>query len=85
LLQAQATGIPVVSTYHSGIPRIVDEGLSALLVPERDVDALSAALKEVVTNPDSWPEMGRAGREYVEEGYSIPALVERLERIYETR
>lgn len=84
LLQAQATGIPVVSTYHSGIPRIVDDSNSALLVPERDADALASALETIVTNPESWSEMGQAGRKYVEEQYSISALVDRLETIYKT-
>jgi colanic acid/amylovoran biosynthesis glycosyltransferase len=84
LLQAQATGIPIVSTYHSGIPRIVDDSKSALLVPERDVDALAEAIETLATDPESWSEMGRAGRDYVKQQYSIPALIDRLETIYET-
>lgn len=82
LLQAQATGIPIISTYHSGIPRIVDEGESAILVPERDVEATTDAIRTLVEDPEQWVEMGRSGRRYVEKEYSIEALSERLLALY---
>lgn len=82
LLQAQATGIPVVSTYHSGIPHIVDEGNSAILVPERDADALAEAVRSLAKQPERWPTMGRNGREFVEETHSLSALSERLVELY---
>jgi colanic acid/amylovoran biosynthesis glycosyltransferase len=85
LLEAQAQGVPVVTTRHAGIPEVVDEDGSALLVPPRDVGALAEALWEVVTSPDRWDEMGKRGRRYVEERHSIPAAARRLEDIYGVR
>jgi colanic acid/amylovoran biosynthesis glycosyltransferase len=82
LLEAQACGLPVVSTYHAGIPEIVSDGHSGLLVPERDVEALTRRLRTLLEHDERWSEMGRAGRGYVENNHSIPVVVDGLERIY---
>ena len=82
LLEAQDCGLPVVSTYHAGIPEIVADGHSGLLVPERDTEALTRRLRTLVEHDERWAEMGRAGRRYVEENHSIPAVVEGLEALY---
>jgi colanic acid/amylovoran biosynthesis glycosyltransferase len=60
-------GLPVVSTQHSGIPELVENGVSGFLVPERNVDALYDKLKCLIQNPNMWSEMGRHGRNYVQE------------------
>lgn len=82
LLEAQAVGLPVVSTYHAGIPEIVADGEAGVLVPEKDVEALVSALKQLLEAPDLRAEMGRQGRQNVEQTHSIPAVVEGLEAIY---
>lgn len=83
LMEAQAQGLPIVSTLHSGIPEIVLDGQSSFLVPEQDVDALAERLEYLIEHPDLWPEMGRAGRKFVEEHHDIKKLNRRLVRIYE--
>jgi len=84
LLEAQATGLPVVSTYHAGIPEIVDDGGSGLLVPERDVKALAEAV-ETLANDDTWWEpMGKRGRELVEQNHSIETVSADLVDLYQT-
>lgn len=45
ILEAQATGLPVISSYHADIPEVVVDGKSALLAPERDVGALAKHLR----------------------------------------
>lgn len=82
LLEAQAIGLPVISTHHAGIPEIVDDGDSGLLVPERDSEALAAALRECLECPERWAEMGSAGRKLVRERHSPDNLVESLEFVY---
>jgi len=82
LQEAQATGLPVLSTLHNGIPDGVRDGESGFLVPERDVDALAARLTELVEHPDRWPAMGRAGRAHVEANYDVDRLTDRLVEIY---
>lgn len=78
LMEAMATGMPVVSTTHSGIPELVQDGVSGLLVPERDDTALAAALARLIDRPAAWPDMGRAGRRQVLEHFDIATLNDRL-------
>ncbi|NER33279.1 MAG: colanic acid biosynthesis glycosyltransferase WcaL [Oscillatoria sp. SIO1A7] len=83
LMEAMAMGLPVVSTQHSGIPELVQDGVSGFLVPERDVDALADKLEYLIGHSERWPEMGRAGRAYIEECYDINKLNDRLVEIYQ--
>jgi colanic acid/amylovoran biosynthesis glycosyltransferase len=84
ILEAQMCGLPVVATYHSGIPEEVVEGKSALLVKERNTEELTERLGLLVDRPDLWPAMGRAGREFVEQRFDIQTLNEELNDLYET-
>lgn len=77
-----AMGLPVVSTQHSGIPELIENGISGFLVPERDSDALVDRLSYLIEHPEVWPEMGRVGRAFVEEHYNINKLNDRLDEIY---
>ena len=83
LLEAMATGLPVIATRHADIPFIVPEGTAGLLVPEGDVTALAQALDALLNRPDRWPDMGRAGREHVRQQHDVPRVMEQLEAIYD--
>ncbi len=82
LMEASSSGLPILSTWHSGIPEIVLDGESGFLVPERDAEALAARLVELLCAPESWSRMGRAGRRHVEAEFDIRALNRRLREIY---
>lgn len=82
LKEAMALGLPVVSTYHGGIPELVEDGVSGLLVPERDADAIAQALTTLIEQPEHWPAMGEAGRAYVEAHFNLDSLNDRLVTIY---
>jgi len=82
LMEALAMGLPVVSTFHSGIPELVQDGISGHLVPERDVDALSEKLAHLIEHPEVWPEMGSKGRAFVEQEFDIDKLNEQLIRLF---
>lgn len=82
LLEAQASGLPVVSTFHADIPEVVLDGETGFLVPERDSRALTDRLSHLLKNPDRWPEIGLAGRRHIERRYNIHREVEALEKIY---
>jgi colanic acid/amylovoran biosynthesis glycosyltransferase len=64
IAEAMATGLPIVSTRHSGIPEHVEHGVSGLLVAEGDVDGMAAALARLLDDPAAAQAMGRAGRAY---------------------
>jgi colanic acid/amylovoran biosynthesis glycosyltransferase len=83
LMESLAQGLPVLSTQHSGIPELVQDGKSGFLVPERDVDALAERLEYLVKHPELWPAMGRAGRDYVERHYDISKLNDQLAQLYQ--
>lgn len=84
IIEAQATGLPVISSYHADIPEVVVDGKSALLAPERDVEILAKHLEYLVEHPDVWGRMGRTGREHVEKEYDVMAQVGKLEIIYDS-
>jgi len=78
LMEAMARGIPVISTYHSGIPELVQDGVSGFLVPEGDDDALARAIERTIDSAPEWPEIGRASRRMVEEEFDRRKLGLRL-------
>ena len=80
--EAMALGVPVISTYHSGIPELVQDGKSGFLVAERDVDGLAEKLIYLIEHQELWSEIGQAGREYVIQNYDINRLNDRLLEIY---
>lgn len=79
LMEASATGMPVISTFHAGIPESVADGVSGCLVPEGDVDGIVEAVSYLLENPDRWGEMGRAGRAIVEARHDREKLNKELE------
>jgi colanic acid/amylovoran/stewartan biosynthesis glycosyltransferase WcaL/AmsK/CpsK len=85
LLEAQATGIPVVATRVGGVPEMVREGRSAILVDAGDAPALTAALQGLADHPEDWPAMGREGRAHVEAHHNIERLKPRLAEILRGR
>jgi colanic acid/amylovoran biosynthesis glycosyltransferase len=83
LMEAMAKGLPVISTYHAGIPELINDGVSGLLVPERDTEALTEKLKYLIEHLEIWPKMAAAGREHVRTHHNIDALNDRLVYLFE--
>lgn len=83
LKEAMATGMPVVSTRHSGVPELVQDGTSGFLVDERDIEGLADRLAFLADAPERWPSLGRAGREAVARDFDIEDLNDDLVTRYE--
>lgn len=83
ILEAQAMETPVVATRHAGNAEGVDEGRSALVVEERDVEGLAQALRFFLVDPGAAQAFGMAGREFVESRFAIAAQASGLERLYD--
>jgi glycosyltransferase involved in cell wall biosynthesis len=88
LLEAMATGLPVITTNVSGMGEAVLHGKTGLLVPPRDSDALADALTLMIADPSRWEEWGRAGRARIESYYSWTVAAEKwvtvIERVLQT-
>lgn len=82
LLEAQATGVPIVATKVGGIPQAVDSGESALLAPPKDPTSLSHHIEYLSKNPEELVKMGQTGREYVEEHFDIESLNDDLDHLF---
>ena len=80
--EAMATGLPVVSTLHGGIPELVTDESEGLLVPEKSVQLLAEKLMYLIENPSVRREMGQKGRVKVEDSFDSSKQVRKLEAIY---
>jgi colanic acid/amylovoran biosynthesis glycosyltransferase len=83
LMEAQACGLPVVSTRHSGIPELVHDGKSGLLADERDVPGIANAIIWLIEHSEEWINMGKEGRKIVEANFNIHTLNQELVSLYE--
>ncbi|MDZ7369780.1 MAG: glycosyltransferase family 4 protein [candidate division KSB1 bacterium] len=82
IAEAMAMELPVVSTNISGIPELVADGETGLLVPQNDVDALAAAMLRLLKNRDMRLNFGAAGRERVIKNFDSQSCLADLYRFY---
>jgi glycosyltransferase involved in cell wall biosynthesis len=83
VVEAAASGLPVVATAHWGIPEAIEEGRTGFLVPENDAEALAARLAELLESQSLRRDMGVAARGLAERKFDQRMLTERLEAIYD--
>jgi colanic acid/amylovoran biosynthesis glycosyltransferase len=83
IMEAMAAGLPVVSTPLGGIPEMVEPGVNGELVPERDPEALSAAIERLISDPEQARRFGNRGREIAREKFSIEESARQLRQLFE--
>lgn len=83
ILEAMATGLPVLATRHGGIPEAVEHGQSGVLVQEEDHVGLARAMKEIANNPSVLYQMGMSARMAVSARFEQEAQTRLLESFYE--
>jgi glycosyltransferase involved in cell wall biosynthesis len=83
-VEAGAAGLPVVGTRVDGVPEMMREGESGLLVPLDDVPALTQAIRRLVEDAGLRAQMGQAGLEFCRNSghFSLHAMVHRIESAY---
>ncbi len=78
LKEAMAMELPVISTYHAGIPELVDHDVSGLLVPEKNAEAIKSAMLDLIEHADKRKSLGLAAREKVLQVYDIDVINDQL-------
>jgi glycosyltransferase involved in cell wall biosynthesis len=82
LLEAMMIGKPIVASRVSAIPEIVVDGVTGLLVPPRDPEALAKAIIALLQDKERADVMGRAGQERVKRYFSVDRMVQQTETLY---
>jgi glycosyltransferase involved in cell wall biosynthesis len=84
VLEAQAMQLPVVSTYHAGIPEAVIQGETGFLVQEHDDQGLAAYILKLFQEQELWQYLSQQGRSHMERNFNRYCQTQILESIYET-
>jgi colanic acid/amylovoran biosynthesis glycosyltransferase len=82
IIEALATGMPVVSSRHADIPDVIIHGRNGFLAQERNVEELVSYLKFLLIHTDQWESIGKAGRVHIEREYNLLRQISSLENIY---
>ncbi len=83
LLEAMAAGLPVVATQVGGVPEVILDGITGILLPAGNPQALAEAIQRLLTKPGLCMEMGRSGRERVRDDFSVEQMVQKTQALYE--
>jgi glycosyltransferase involved in cell wall biosynthesis len=71
IMEAQLSGLPVVATFHAGIPEVVLQGVTGFLVDEGDVNGMATAMAKLVLDPGMASEMGAKGQSRVIDNFTL--------------
>ena len=82
IVEGMAAGKPVVATNGGGVPEIVQDGSTGILVPMGDVQAMADAICEIVANPVRARGMGIMGRQRVENHFTVELTAAKVEAVY---
>ena len=82
ILEAMASGAPVVATRVGGAEEMIDDGVSGILVPPSDPSALAAAIRRVLAAADGGADMGATARRRAEDDFTLAGMMSRYDALY---
>lgn len=82
IVEAAAMGLPIVSTFHSGIPEVVLDGRTGYLVKEHDAVGMGMRIADLACDPALWSRLGAAGRRHVEANFSLEHETSKMIKFY---
>jgi glycosyltransferase involved in cell wall biosynthesis len=83
LLEAMVSGVPVVATRVGGVPEVVINDETGLLVEAKDSDALAVAIERLINNHELRQRLSQKAKEYVRKNFNIKAIVGQTEKLYD--
>lgn len=83
ILEAMASGLPVVATRVGGNAELVEDGLTGRLVPAADSEAMASAINAYINDPQAVKRHGKAGRQRVLQRFSLERMVEEYHALYD--
>mgnify|MGYP006427646729 CR=1 FL=1 len=81
-VEAQASGLPVITTRHNGIPDVVIDGKTGYLVEEGDTEAMAERIAYLAKHPEKWSDLGQAGRAHVEANFDLSKQIKKMKSFY---
>jgi len=84
VIEAMAFGLPVVATNVGGLPEVVEDGVTGILVPPGDSEALAEGLIRLLSDADLRRRMGRAGQDRVRSEFTVDRIVDQTLAVYES-
>ena len=79
--EAQIAGLPVISTFHAGIPEVVIDGTTGVLCQEGDVLAMASAIEMLLLNPDQADAMGLAAHRHAKTNFTIAHHIDTVKSV----
>lgn len=83
VMEAQAAGLPVVASRVGGIPSLIEDGKTGILVDPENSDALAEAIIKLLQDKNRRKEIGMAGREFIKQTYSADKMVDATIKLYQ--
>jgi len=81
ILEASLAGLPIISTFHAGIPDVIIDGKTGLLVNEGDIEGMAKNMIWILDNPEKAKEMGVAGKENIWKNFNMKKHIRTLDEI----
>lgn len=82
VLEASACEVPIVASRIGGLPEVVQDGITGILVPPKDEAALAEAIEKLVLNAELRSKLGKAGRRFVQQNYELTSSVAKMTKQY---
>jgi colanic acid/amylovoran biosynthesis glycosyltransferase len=81
-VEASASGLPIVSTRHNGLPDVILDEETGFLVEEGNSEEMGQKIAHLASNPERWNEIGRKGRMHMEERFDLSKQIEKMKGAY---
>jgi len=83
IMEAQATGLPVIATRVGGIPSLIEDGKTGILIEPENSEALAEAIVKLFEDEDRLGMIGSAGRKFIQQNYSSDTMVDKTIALYQ--